>query len=163
MLEVWVMLKAIDVPSLWSSSWGIETMGKNRFTEILRLLRFDLKATKSTQLKTDKFEMILEIWNRFVENCIAYYSPGGSITIDEQLFPSKTHWPFTQCIPSKPNKYGQKFWLAVDIKTKYLLNAFPYLGRNEERPSDQSFLEYVVMQLIPIRYYNETKGGVDII
>ena len=40
--------------------------------------------------------------------------------------------PFRQFMHSKPDKYGQKFWLTVDLKTKYLLNAFPYLGKDEE-------------------------------
>ena len=39
-----------------------------------------------------------------------------------------------QFIPFKPDKYGQKFWIAVDLKTKYLLNAFPYFGKSEEWP-----------------------------
>lgn len=144
--------KGIDLHSLWSNTWGLnfckETMGRNRFCEILRFLRFDLKSTRSTRLKTDRFGMISEIWNRFIENCITCFKPGENITIDEQLFPSKTRCPFTQFIPSKPDKYGQKFWLAVDVRTKYLLNAFPYLGKNEERPLNQRLSEYVVMRLM---------------
>lgn len=71
-----------------------------------------------------------------------------NITIDEQLFPSKTRCPFTQFIPSKPDKYGQKFRLAVDLRTKYLLNAFPYLGKDEERPPNQRLSEYGVIQMM---------------
>jgi hypothetical protein len=53
------------------------------------------------------------------------------------LFPSKTRCPFTQFILSKPDKFGQKFWIAADLESKYILNAFPYLGKDEERDKNQ--------------------------
>lgn len=31
---------------------------------------------------------------------------------------------------SKPDKYGQKFWMAVDKDSKYIVNVFPYLGKD---------------------------------
>lgn len=142
----------IELHSLWSTPWGLtfckETMSRDRFCEISRFLRFDIKSTRRERLKKDKFAMISEVWNRFVENCITCYKPGQNITIDEQLFPSKTRCPFTQYIASKPDKYGQKFWVAADLKTKYILNPFPYLGKNEERDQSQRLSEFVVMKLI---------------
>ena len=36
-------------------------------------------------------------------------------------------------MPNKPDKFGIKFWLAVDVDTKYILNAIPYLGKEESR------------------------------
>lgn len=41
-----------------------------------------------------------------------------------------------------------KFWLAADVKTKYLLNGFPYLGRDETWPPHQGLGERVVMRLV---------------
>lgn len=75
------------------------------------------------------------IWNIFIENSQNCYKPGGNITIDEQLFPTKVRCRFTQ--------YKYKFWLASDVDSKYVINAFPYLGKDENRPS-----EYVVLKLI---------------
>jgi hypothetical protein len=49
---------------------------------------------------------------------------------------------------SKPDKYGQKLWLAVDVDTKYLLKVMPYLGKDNTRPGRQSLSEHVVMQLM---------------
>lgn len=142
----------LELHSLWSTSWGFnfckETMSRDRFCEISRFLRFDIKSTRPTRIKQNKFALISEVWNRFIENCISCYKPGQNITIDEQLFPSKTRCPFTQFIASKPDKYGQKFWIAVDLETKYILNAFPYLGKNEERDRNQRLSEYVVLKLI---------------
>ena len=33
-----------------------------------------------------------------------------------------------QYVSMKPDKFGIKFYLMVDVKTKYLYNAIPYLG-----------------------------------
>ena len=49
---------------------------------------------------------------------------------------------------SKPEKYGQKHWLAVEKKSKYLVNGFPYLGINKTRPTNQRVADHVVIQLL---------------
>lgn len=144
--------KRLPLATLWSSQWGIrffaETMSRNRFQEIMRFIRFDIKATRSERLLQDKFALISEVWNRFINNCVSNYRPGSNITVDEQLFPTKCRCKFIQYMASKPDKFGIKFWLAVDVESKYLLNGFPYLGKDETRPSDQSVSENVVLRLV---------------
>ena len=102
-----------DLKSLWSQPWGpnffAETMSRDRFTDIMRFLRFDVKQTRSLRLQTDKFALASEIWNRLINNSILCYKPGENITIDEQHFPTKARCRFTQYIASKPDKYGIKF------------------------------------------------------
>ena len=49
---------------------------------------------------------------------------------------------------SKPDKYGQKYWLAVDRESKYLVNGFPYVGKEEHRPTEERVADYVVMRLM---------------
>jgi len=57
---------------------------------------------------------------------------------------------------NKPDKFGMKFWLAVDVHSKYLLNGIPYFGKDETRPVNQTIAEAVVTRrLEPIRI---TKG-----
>ena len=34
----------------------------------------------------------------------------------------------------QPDKFGIKFWLVVDVKSNYILNAIPYLGKDESHP-----------------------------
>ncbi|GFV01440.1 piggyBac transposable element-derived protein 4-like [Trichonephila clavipes] len=51
-------------------------------------------------------------------------------------------------MPSKPDKFGIKFWLAADINCKYLLNGFPHLYKYEERPINLLLSEYIVLRLI---------------
>ena len=92
-------------------------MSTNRCREIMRFLRCDLRSTRSAHLQTDKFALILEIWNGFVENSISCYKPGEYMTIDEQLFLIKSRCRFTQYMPNTPDKFGMKFWLAVDVES----------------------------------------------
>ncbi|XP_054718548.1 piggyBac transposable element-derived protein 4-like [Uloborus diversus] len=144
--------KGLELDSLWSTIWGPpffrETMARDRFRDILRFLRFDQKTTRSERLKTDKFCLISKIWYMFTENSINCYKPGPYITVDEQLFPTKARCKFTQYMPNKPDKFGIKFWIAADADTKYIVNGFPYLGKDKNRPTNQNLCEYVVLNLI---------------
>ena len=72
----------------------------------------------------------------FIDNYISCYTPGAFITVEEQLFPSKCRCSFTQFMASKPDKHGEKYWLAVDKDSKYVVNGFPYVRRNETRSRD---------------------------
>lgn len=74
-----------------------------------------------------------EAWNKFIENSQNCYKPGAKITVNEQLFSTKARCRFTQYMPNKPNKFGVKFWLASDVDSKYIINALPYLGKDEDR------------------------------
>ena len=125
-----------------------DIMSRDRYRETLKFIRFDVRSTRSQRLMTDKFALVSTMWNRFIENCKASYRPGENITINEQLFPTKARCPFTQYIASKPDKYGIKFWLAVERKPTYLLNGFPYLGKDDHRPSNQTLSEHIVLKLM---------------
>lgn len=144
--------RKLSVKKLWSSNWGPrffqDTMSRNKFLEIMRLIRFDMRNTRSQRLATDKFALASEIWNPFIENCILCYKPGEHIAIDEQLFPSKARCRFTQYMANKPDKFGIKFWLAADVNSKYLINGFPYLGKDEQRPQNILLGEHVVLKLM---------------
>ena len=49
---------------------------------------------------------------------------------------------------SKPDKHGQKYWLAVDQDCKYVVNGFPYVGRDETRSRDERVSDQVIMRLL---------------
>lgn len=143
---------SLDVDSLWSFKWGNPIikaiMSRNRFREIMKYLRFDHKSSRRQRLNEDKFAMISETWYEFISNAQACYIPGPYITIDEQLFPSKCRCRFTQFMSSKPDKYGQKFWMAVDKDENYVINAFPYLGKDDNKVKDERLGDWVVKKLI---------------
>lgn len=81
------------------------------------------------------------------------YNPNRNLTVDEQLLPCKTRCKFIQYMPNKPDKFGIKFWLLAELDSKYVLNGFSYLGKEEERPNDELQGSFVVKKLVE-PYYN---------
>ena len=136
--------------SFWDTVYGAsvfrETMARNKFTEILKFLRFDDKDTRESRRASDKFAPIRSLWNTVMDNCQKCFFPNGSVTIDEQLFSCKSRCSFTQYMPQKPGKFGLKFWLVCDAKTSYVLRAEPYTGSDEQRQMPLG--EHVVMNLM---------------
>uniref|UniRef100_A0A182S0A2 DDE_Tnp_1_7 domain-containing protein n=1 Tax=Anopheles funestus TaxID=62324 RepID=A0A182S0A2_ANOFN len=128
---------------MWSKKYGLpfckNVMSRNRFREIMKFLRFDEKSTRSERLQTDKFALISDVFSRFVSNCQSNYVPGPHISVNEQLLPFKTRCPFTQFMASKPDKYGQKYWMAIDVDSTYVINIFPCLGKTNERPAEETW------------------------
>jgi len=143
--------RSVDFNVLWNVNWGPrfypDTMSRNKFREIMRYLRFDLKRTHSQLLQSDKFALASEVWPRFIDNCFLCYRPGENLNADEQLFPSKARCRFTQYMANKPGKFGIKFLMLVENDTKYLCNAFPYLGKDELRSANESLPDSIVMRL----------------
>ena len=99
----------LAVKDLWNTTWGTpffrRVTSRDRFQEILRSIRFDVKSTRSARLQTDKFALASHTWNRFIDNCQIFYRPGENIDVDEQLFPTKVRCKWTQYIASKPDKF----------------------------------------------------------
>lgn len=142
----------IDYDFLWNKTWGppffSETMSRNRFREIMKYLRFDLKSNRSQRLKTDKFAMFSDIWNKFIGNCATSYKPGENLVVDEQLYPCKVRCKFIEYMPNKPDKFGIKFWMLADAGSKFMCNAFPYLEKDLSRSETESLPESIVMRLV---------------
>ena len=49
---------------------------------------------------------------------------------------------------NKPNKFDLKFWMAVDVETKYLFNGVSYLGKDDSRRDDVNVPTSAVMKLM---------------
>ena len=47
---------------------------------------------------------------------------------------------------SKSDKYGQKYWVAVDKDSKFVVNGFSYVGSDETRSRDERVFDQVVMR-----------------
>jgi hypothetical protein len=122
---------------LWSKLPGLEsfsqTMPRDRFRDIKKMLRFDRKLTRSSRLAETKFAAMGEIIDRFQANSQRAYTPEFSLTVDEQLFPCKSRCKYTQYMPNKPDKFGIKFWLLAELASKYCLAIIPYGGADETR------------------------------
>ena len=145
--------RTLPILSLWNRLWGCalfsKTMPRHRFLEIMTYLRFDLKSERRRNLEKDKFCLASSLWNLLIENCQKAFRPNANITVDEQLLPCKARCKFIKYIANKPDKFGTKFWMAVDVETKYLFNGFPYVGKDESRKSDVSVpTDVLVMKLL---------------
>ena len=104
-------------------------MSRNRFLEILKLIRFDDKSTRQRRLVGNRFALISDVWYRFIHNCQLAYVSNAYLTVDEQLFPTKVRRQLIQFMPNKPDKFGIKFCLLVDAQSKYVVNGFPIYAK----------------------------------
>ena len=136
--------------SFWEKSWGcqmfLQAMPRDRFVEIMRFLRFDLKTKRRRNLLQDKFALVSQLGNSFISNFQKAFIPQWNITVDEQLLSCKPRCKFIQYTANKPDKFGLKFWLAIDVENKYLYNNFPYVGNDDTRSSDMSVPADVVLK-----------------
>lgn len=119
-----------SITDLWSTRDGRpifnKAMPRNRFTSLLRCLRFDIRVGRDRQ---DKFSPLRTIFEEIVSNFRRSFIPGAACTVDEQLVSFRGRCPFKMYIPSKPGKYGIKLWALCDTTSYYCLNLQPYIGR----------------------------------
>lgn len=104
-------------------------MSVNRFEDIRRFLRFDDKRTRNQRLETDKLAPISYIWNLFLIQCKTIMVPKLNVTIDEQLVAFRGRCGFIQYMPSKPAKYGIKFFWLCESEKGYAVNGDIYTGK----------------------------------
>ncbi|UYV68941.1 hypothetical protein LAZ67_6001730 [Cordylochernes scorpioides] len=133
----------LNTDDTWArDSTGFElcriAMSENRFRFLLRVIRFDDKATRNERPHQDKLAAVRLILDTFVKNCQKHYSPSEYITVDEKLDAFRGKCNFRQYIPSKHNKYGIKLFALVDSKMFYTCNLEIYSGKNPEGPCNVS-------------------------
>ncbi|XP_071784707.1 piggyBac transposable element-derived protein 4-like [Asterias amurensis] len=107
-------------------------MKADRFQEVLRMMRFDDKATRQQRKATDKFAPIRDVFDEFVNNCQKYFNPGENMTVDDELVAFRGICGFRQYMPQKPARYGIKFWVCTDSTHNYVTNIQPYLGKENQ-------------------------------
>lgn len=129
--------------SSFSGSRYISVMSKKRFDFLINCIRFDDKLTRDERRAVDKFAPIREVFQEFIELCQKYYTPGSYVTVDEQLLAFRGRCPFRMYMPKKPSKYGIKILMLCDVKTKYLVNAIPYLGKTMNMDNQPASIYFV--------------------
>ena len=141
------------VAFLWSKRYGIpifhENMSRDYFLKILKYLRFDDKPNRvRSGPRADKFAPIRQVFEHFANQCQKKYTCKFSLTVDEQLMPMKSRGFFVTFMPNMPGKYGVKFWVLVDVETKYASNIDVYLGaQKKEHPDSVPLAKSVVVDL----------------
>ena len=138
-----------SVRELWKKDTGRsifgDTMSINRFEEIRAMLRFDNPLTRSSRQRRDKIAAVRLLIDSFVTNSQLCYVHNDCVTIDEQLYPFKGRCSLVQYMPSKPSKYGLKFWILADSFSYYISNVDLYTGKDDSRTT--ALGEHVVMKL----------------
>ena len=114
-----------------------ETMLRDRFIKILKYLRFDDKFNRKTRSDMDQFAPIRDVFVKFASMCQKKYKYNFSLIVNEQLMPVKSCCPFITFMPNKPEKYGIKFWVLVDDKTKYVANILFFLELKNEKKKEE--------------------------
>ena len=144
--------RVLPIKSTWDKSWGCPLLSSTmlcwRFLEIM----FDLKTERRRNLEEDKFCWIFLLWNSFIEKYQKAYNPNVNIIIDEQLLPCRVRCKFIQYMPNKPDKFGIKIWMAVDVENKHLYNGFLCLGQDMTRSGDANLPMDVVMKLMSLLF-----------
>ncbi|XP_030750072.1 piggyBac transposable element-derived protein 4-like [Sitophilus oryzae] len=109
-------------------------MSQRRFEFLISCLRFDNKRNRIERTKLDKFAHIRAVFDKFIDNCKAAYSPSEYLTIDEKLESFRGRCSFRQYMPNKRAKYGIKIHALVDARSYYVVNMEPYVGQQPEDP-----------------------------
>ena len=91
---------------------------------------------------------IKEVFEEWSNNLLMCFDPGENLTIDEQLVTFRGRCPFKQYIPSKPGKYGLKFWVCCDSETSYICNIQLYTGREVGQIREKNQGTSVVMDMV---------------
>ncbi|XP_054834881.1 piggyBac transposable element-derived protein 4-like isoform X1 [Eublepharis macularius] len=136
---------------LWSPVHGRShfraTMSVVAFKKINRVLRFDDRQERRSHSNTDKLAPVRAFFGIFRETLAKPFVPSDSVTVGEQFVAFRGRCPIMQYLPSKPPKYGIKFWMCCDSKTGYVQNMDIYSGRAEGDPAAQNLEQRAVLQL----------------
>lgn len=106
-------------------------MTAKRFKQISRAIRFDDYANRRQMRSSDRFAPIRDFWDKWSAKLPLCFNPYAYVTVDEQLLAFRGRCKFRMYMPSKPAKYGIKFWILADNKTGYVWKIQPYLGRSD--------------------------------
>ncbi|XP_067026447.1 piggyBac transposable element-derived protein 4-like [Acropora muricata] len=119
-------------------------MSRNRFTSILKFLRFDNRATRQER----QLAPFRDSWSLFQVHPTKFYIPCPDLCVDEQLVAFRERCGFPQLIPSKLVQSRIKIWWGCDSQTCYPLNGEAYLGRQPGQQREVRQGARVVKQLM---------------
>jgi hypothetical protein len=108
----------ISIEEIWSeksanyAEFAAVTFSRERFQLITRNICFDDLSTRNIR-KTSKFHKMEQIFTLFKNN-LKLITPSFCLCVDETLYSFRGHCFCRQFIPTKPARYGLKYWCLVD-------------------------------------------------
>lgn len=140
----------VNLDDLWSEDtvngmvFYRAVMGKSRFKDIMRYVRFDDSVTRRAPKKfksatgtgiprqpntpTDRLALIRWLVEALRANFSSKYTPGHEMTIDERMVNYRGRCYFIVYIKAKPHPYGIKLWCITDGENTFLCFFDVYTG-----------------------------------
>ena len=134
-----------------------EVMGRNRFQLWNSFLHFNDNNLLQPRGHPD-FDPLFKTRPLIDASRSTYpqnYEPRGQLSVDVSLQPFKGRLVYKQYIPSKPKKWGMKFWVLCDSETRFCLNWNQYVGHEGNGGVRESLSERVVKDLVKPYYGSE--------
>ena len=88
----------------------------------------------------------------FNNNLRNIYVPNEALTVDEQLVGYRGKIPGRTYMPSKPRKYGVKFFWLCEATTSFALNGMIYSGRESDSAPHRNLANDIVMKLCSVYF-----------
>ena len=105
-----------------------ELFSRDRYYSIMRMLHF----VNNDENNSNKLHKILPIVRHMQERFRQLFKPFQNLCVDESLLLWKGRLSFKQYIPSKRHRFGVKFFILCDCKTKYILDFIVYTGADTD-------------------------------
>lgn len=129
----------LDYHDLWSNEFGrasyIAGMSRNRYRDLLSIIRFDDKQTRQNRRVHDKLAPIRELFEIINNGLCLHFTPSVNVVIDEMLSLFRGRCPFKVFIKEKPGKYGILIRLLADCYQRMVLNMEVYAGKRQDVPT----------------------------
>ncbi|XP_051171549.1 piggyBac transposable element-derived protein 4-like [Leptopilina boulardi] len=147
--------KLPSVDLYWSSDPALRVdaianvMTRNRFQKITSMLHLNdnnNRVPKEDPMfdKLHKVRPLVEALNRSIKDV---YKPSNLAAIDESMILFKGRSSLKQYNPMKPIKRGYKVWCLADSITGFVSNFEIYAGKSENKNSNDTLGERVVLNL----------------
>ena len=114
---------------IFNCTFVTNVMSRNRFEEIKKCIHFsdNSKAPKRDEEGFDKLYKIRPLLDK-IRACFNAIPMDNFLSVDEQIIPFKGTSCIKQYMPSKPNKWGYKFFVMCDSKG-IIYDILPYTGQ----------------------------------
>ena len=122
-------------------------MAVRRYENIRRLFRFDDKQTRAERLKIDHMAAFRHIWEMFLTSCRTTFISSECVTINKQLVPFRGRCKLKQYMPSKPAKYGIKFFWLFDSFMPFAIDGLIFLGKKPGEAMQKILRENIIVRL----------------
>ena len=115
-------------------------------------MQYDNYRNRPGKQADDRLAAIREVWSISNDNLRNIYVPNKALTVDEQLVGYRGKISGRTYMPSKPRKYGVKFFWLCEATTGFAFHGMIYSGREENNAPHRNLENNIVMNLCSVYY-----------